>query len=399
MTSTFIQRPTVALLTNPEQRATLATARALAGSGCRVLTIGPDRALAGTSRAVVRHVRSAKIDGGLPSLEEIAHAVAAHDVDLVLPITDAACRVLLGREEEVRAVIGGPHRDAYLRASDKARVLSKAASCGIRTPRQVILASPDDPALNGWAAQESVVKPTHSVVELAGKATAVPGARYASGNAELLTLVPSYPAEAFPLLLQERALGAGVGVFLWRVAGETPLVFGHRRLREKPPSGGVSTYREAMVPPASLVAASERLLDALEYEGVAMVEFKHDPRTGEHVLMEINARLWGSLQLAIDAGVNFPLAVVNHALGLPLPKPTVIRHGVRSVWELGELDHAFALATQSREQLHLQDGAPVGLMAALRALSDHRLTDRTEVFRWRDPMPFFAELTRWIQRR
>lgn len=391
--------PTV-LLTDPTQRATLAAARALGAAGMRVLTVGPERGLAGASRSVDAHLKAGSTAGGsLPQLPDLSRLIHQHKVDVLLPMTDTACRLLLGQDEVVGTRVAGSERTAYLKASDKALVLAKAAACGIRTPRQNVLASPDDPALNGWAAQESVVKPTHSVVELAGKATAVPGARYASGNAELLTLVPSYPAEAFPLLLQERALGAGVGVFLWRVAGETPLVFGHRRLREKPPSGGVSTYREAMVPPAALVAASERLLDALEYEGVAMVEFKHDPRTGEHVLMEINARLWGSLQLAIDAGVNFPLAVVNHALGLPLPKPTVIRHGVRSVWELGELDHAFALATQSREQLHLQDGAPVGLMAALRALSDHRLTDRTEVFRWRDPMPFFAELTRWIQRR
>ena len=37
-----------------------------------------------------------------------------------------------------------------------------------------------------------------------------------------------------------------------------------------------------------------------------MVEFKHDERDGVPKLMEINGRFWGSLQLAIDAGVDFP---------------------------------------------------------------------------------------------
>lgn len=366
----------------------------------RVLTVGPERGLAGASRSVDTHLKAGSTTGGsLPQLPDLSRLIRQHKVDVLLPMTDTACRLLLGQDEVVGTRVAGPARTSYLRASDKALVLAKAASCGIRTPRQVILASADDPALNGWGVQESVVKPTHSVVELEGKATAVPGARYASGNAELLTLVPSYPVEAFPVLLQERAIGAGVGVFLWRVAGQTPLVFGHRRLREKPPSGGVSTYREAMVPPAALVAACERLLDALEYEGAAMVEFKHDPSTGEHVLMEINARLWGSLQLAVDAGLNFPLAVVNHALGLPLPGQQVVHNGIRSVWELGELDHAIALATKSRAQLNLPLTAPVGIGAAVRALCDRRFSDRPEVFRFGDPAPFFMELSRWIRRK
>jgi predicted ATP-grasp superfamily ATP-dependent carboligase len=45
-----------------------------------------------------------------------------------------------------------------------------------------------------------------------------------------------------------------------------------------------------------------------------MVEFKLD-RDGEVWLMEINPRLWGSLALSIDAGVNFPLGLLRLATG------------------------------------------------------------------------------------
>ncbi len=50
-----------------------------------------------------------------------------------------------------------------------------------------------------------------------------------------------------------------------------------------------------------------------------MVEFKADARTGTPYLMEINGRFWGSLQLAIDAGVDFPAILVAAALGAPIP--------------------------------------------------------------------------------
>ena len=58
----------------------------------------------------------------------------------------------------------------------------------------------------------------------------------------------------------------------------------------------------------------ERLLTALNWHGVAMVEFKIDA-TGQHWLMEINPRLWGSLALSIDAGVDFPLGLLQVARG------------------------------------------------------------------------------------
>ena len=81
-------------------------------------------------------------------------------------------------------------------------------------------------------------------------------------------------------------------------------VFAHRRLREKPPSGGVSVYRESVAPDPSLVARAAALLAGLGWRGVAMVEMKTDARTGTPYLMEVNGRFWGSLQLAVDAGVD-----------------------------------------------------------------------------------------------
>jgi len=97
--------------------------------------------------------------------------------------------------------------------------------------------------------------------------------------------------------------------------------------------------------------------------------------------------------------VDFPSALVQTALGLPLDPPRSPRVGVRSVWELGELDHAWALVSKSPEALHLPPGMPTGWGAALRALLDRAPGDVPEVFRWNDPRPFLAELSRWLRGR
>jgi predicted ATP-grasp superfamily ATP-dependent carboligase len=389
---------TTVLLTDPEQRATLAAARALSRAGHRVVTVGVHRGLAGVSRAVSAHHTIAASDARLPTAlrQRVAEVVRLEQADVVIPVSDAASRALLGHHERLGAPVAGPNAEAYALASDKARLMALAPECGLQVPRQMMLDHPPTGSAPTvpWAGP-LVVKPARSVVEVEGRAVGV-GVRFVDRADALAQVLEGFPPQAYPLLLQERTIGDGVGVFLFRSGGETPLVFGHRRLREKPPAGGVSTYREAIAPPAELVVACERLLDALGYEGAAMIEFKRDAATGVFVLMEINARLWGSLQLALDAGVDFPSWLVATALGRTPPPVGAPRTGVRSYWELGEVDHALALLRRSREALHLPAEVAVGWRAAWRAWRDHRPGDRREVFRWSDPAPFAAELLRWV---
>jgi biotin carboxylase len=391
--------PTV-LVTDPEQRAALAAVRSCGRRGWRVVTIGRSRGIAGASRFAAASQCIPSHSWATPTgvVEAVAQAVRQHAVDVVLPVTDMASRALLGADAAVGARVAGPSPDAYHRASDKAGLLEVAAACGLRVPNQLLLTTPADLAqLATFPAAAAVVKPARSVVEVEGRTRSL-SVRFADSAAQLHDVVHGFPAEAYPLMVQERTFGAGTGVFLLRTEHGTQLAFGHRRLREKPPAGGVSTYREAILPPPALLERCERLLDALGYRGAAMIEFKEDRVTGDFVLMEINARLWGSVQLAIDAGVDFPSALVDMTLGQAIPASPAIRLGVRSWWELGELDHALALWRRTREELHGPPDLQVGAWAAVRALADRRLSDYPEVFRWNDPMPFVAELARWVQR-
>ena len=102
------------------------------------------------------------------------------------------------------------------------------------------------------------------------------------------------------------------------------MAFQHRRLHEVPISGGASALRESVALDPRLLGHSVRLLAALRWTGLAMVEF----RLGSEgpVLMEVNGRIWGSLPLALKSGVDFPLGLARLYLD-PEPEPEAAANG------------------------------------------------------------------------
>ena len=82
-----------------------------------------------------------------------------------------------------------------------------------------------------------------------------------------------------------------------------------------------------------------RLLGPLGWHGVAMLEFKQDAAHREVFLIEVNGRFWGSLQLAIAAGVDFPYLTYQLAVGERPSVPRALPVGVKNRWLLGDLDH------------------------------------------------------------
>jgi predicted ATP-grasp superfamily ATP-dependent carboligase len=83
----------------------------------------------------------------------------------------------------------------------------------------------------------------------------------------------------------------------------------HERIWEYPITGGPSVLARIVDDPV-LEKLGLALLRSLNWNGVAMVEFKYSPDAG-YFLMEINPRLWGSLDLSIAAGADFPYLLVE----------------------------------------------------------------------------------------
>lgn len=385
-------------VTDGEQRAALAVVRALGRAGHRVIVCSARRrCLAGASRyassSFVTPDPRRDASGFRASIAQRAGGA------LAIPITDAAALALLAPGEDLASVtIPMPPLEVYRAVADKACVLEAARGVGICAPEQQVLRSETE--AKGIGARVSfpvVVKPSRPVVPYVDDRHTA-GVRYAANEDALLATLRRYPRAAYPLLLQQRIVGRGVGIFLLRWGGRTLASFAHRRIREKPPTGGVSVNRESIPADPDLVARSTALLDRFRWRGVAMVEYKLDALSGTPYLMEINGRFWGSLQLAVDAGVDFPNLLVTAALGQDVVPVTSYRVGVRVRWEWGEVDHLLARLRRRKHLNSLPPDAPSRWRTVRDFLAWHR-GDHPEVLRWDDPRPFLRETIDWFRGR
>lgn len=107
--------------------------------------------------------------------------------------------------------------------------------------------------------------------------------------------------------------------------------------------------------------------------------------------MEVNGRFWGSLQLAVDAGVDFPWLLYRLAVGQPVEVSGTWRVGVRSRWLLGDLDSLYWRWFRS-DGLYTVGENVRATADFLRFCGDARF----EVNRWRDFRPFLREMGEYL---
>ena len=391
------------LITDGEQRSSLSATRSLGIAGHHVVVCScVPRPLAGASRScrAAYLVPDPKIDpaGFKQAVEEVVDKEA---IEVLLPMTDVSMSLLLRRIRETRpaVMIAGPEHGAYDSISNKRHLLAVARELDVPVPKQIVLTKPECRNLPNREIEELglplILKPARSVVSN-GRGVRKVGVHIASTMAAAVTALAQYPAEAYPILVQERINGPGLGAFFLSREGTTVASFAHTRIREKPPTGGVSVYRESVPLRDDVRAYSERILGHFNWSGVAMVEFKEDRATGTPYLMEVNGRFWGSLQLAIDAGVDFPAMLVQLALGEEIPRISSYRVGVRSRWLWGDFDHMLWMLRAPRGYRRTAPMLPGRLRSVARFVMPWRPRDRLEILRLGDLRPFLRESAQWF---
>jgi hypothetical protein len=128
-----------------------------------------------------------------------------------------------------------------------------------------------------------------------------------------------------------------------------------------------------------------------------MMEYKQDRRTGECVLMEVNGRFWGSLELAVAAGVDFPFLAFQLATGIAPETAPPYEAGVKNRWVLGDLDHLLLRLCRSAEALDLPSGAPSTMTALADFLKIVQPKLHYEVISGADWRPFACELRQYLR--
>ena len=314
--------------------------------------------------------------------------------DLVIPCTDIDTLALHRHRAEFERFgrIYTPNDEAVAVLFDKHRTNELARSAGVHLAREIIITDLDG-ARDAWRQLGAplVLKPRRTF-DHPTQGFAVCKVR---SETELLRVLPKFLAHG-PVAAQQNFVGYGAGVELLLDRGETLLAFQHVRVHE-PLDGGQSTYRKSVSLSPELLDAALRILRPLRYTGVAMVEFKINPTTGEWIFVEVNSRFWGSLPLSVAAGADFPLALFEFITKGRRDFPQRYRTGLfcRNLpldieWQIANLHADRTDPTLATKALPAVLGETVANILTLRERWDSLTLD--------DPKPGFAEIGDLLRR-
>ena len=394
-----------AIILDGDQRSALAVTRSLGRKGIAVVVgAAADHSLASRSRYCVKAFRypSPYDEPGL-FIEDLRNRVDDWRGAVLIPMTDVTLSEILLRRTDFGNGIRIPfdEYDKYMILSDKTSLFCLSRELGVPSPRTLISTDykdnnilPDTVKNIGFPL---VVKTALSNFRTE-KGWTRGGVWFVKDETELRAVLSKEVIVRFPYVVQERIQGPGAGIFLLLDRGTVLASFSHLRIREKPPSGGVSVLCESIEPPQVAMESAVKLLGGEYWSGVAMVEFKIDERDGTPKLMEVNARFWGSLQLAVSSGIDFPYLFYKWARGEKFAIMAEYRVGVKSRWELGDLDHLYSRLMKSPSRLSLPPVHPSRFCVLSNFLSDFfHSSVRNEVLQWNDPGPFFHEAGQYLR--
>lgn len=392
------------LVTDGENRSALAVTRSLGRRGCNVLVTGRELGSISASSKFCR--KAFKIpdplkNGGSYS-EAIVEIVIREDIDVIFPMTEQSVYCLNNARERLgkRITLACPPPEKMEAISNKYKLFQMAEKLGVSIPETIYVLSADDfpgkrTRISGFPV---VVKPAYSKIEDGDRIIST-RVMYAASLSELNRLYETKPELLrYPSLIQELIVGEGTGLFTLFDHDRHLALFSHRRLLEKPPSGGVSVLSESVPLDDEMVASARKLLSAVDWQGIAMVEFKRDGRDGRAKLMEINGRFWGSLQLAISSGIDFPALYLDYNFD---KKPASLladyRVGHNLKWFFGILDHLIIRIKSGERLLEFPSDFPSRWQVTKELLKGGDANTSFDVYDSEDMKPFFSEVKSYIK--
>ena len=322
-------------------------------------------------------------------LDRISELIRTYEYALVVPTHDESAIPMQIHKDELAEIgcIYNLSEDAFDIAFDKIKSSELAASLGVKLPKQATI---DIAELNDGPPVDFnfpiVIKPSSSYTQddLAQRREVT----VVSSTPQLMDTVSKNSGWG-EVLIQEVFHGVGTGVEVLANNGEILAIFQHERVHE-PLGGGASSYRKSVSLNPELKLATEKLIAALKYTGVAMVEYKIDLDTGDWIFIEINGRFWGSLPLALASGVDFPfylydLLVNANTEQRPAGKENVFCRNLRRdvYWNIDNLK-------ERRTDEPSPDSIPLSivLQETLRLIT---FRDHIDSFTIDDPKPGFIE--------
>lgn len=338
------------LITDGGYKHTLAALRALSRNGHAVSVVGGGLTQSQISRHCKNSYKPAQtgyFDSQLTQVDiaPLIKFIKTNAIELIVPIS-AHSVIFFAKNKKcfsgyVNLLL--PELDAVSLCFDKQKSAEYVSRFDIKTPKTYHFSSVADIEANVNRVNFPVVAKSSSELQ------SLPTSYYDTAHDLLLNIrrIEAHLVRQkldFPLI-QERVVGHGEGYFALYRNGQELAYFMHKRIRELPASGGSSTCAESIFA-EDLLTAGRKILSSLKWNGVAMVEFKRSHDDGELYFMEVNPKFWGSLDLSIQSGVDFPNRLADLFINKAPQEASAdngntYRTGVRYSWPLdGDLQHA-----------------------------------------------------------
>jgi predicted ATP-grasp superfamily ATP-dependent carboligase len=383
------------LITDGNTRGALAATRSLGRRGVHVVVAGDSkRTLAGTSQYCDEtFVYPSPGEKPEAFISTIKSECIQRGISVIFPMTELSTSTVLRHRAQLdQFKLPFAEFAAFDALSDKWKLLELAQRLNVSIPETHFVK--DAGALDDIIPRlkfPAVLKPYRSMIYSNGRwiASCV---QYADSALELRETVTRHEYfNRHPFLIQEYISGQGQGIFALYDHGNPLAFFAHRRLREKPPSGGESVLSESIPLNPEQRAMAHSLLNSVGWHGVAMVEFKVSP-DGTPYLIEVNGRFWGSLQLAIDAGVDFPWLLYQLAIGAGVDEVNGYAVGVRWRWLLGDFTRLCKVLMSNRSTP--SPSSPGKVESVLQFLSCFETSTQSQPDLSSDIRPFLLEFYR-----
>jgi predicted ATP-grasp superfamily ATP-dependent carboligase len=331
------------LVTGCDYHVSLAVLRSLGRKGIKVLAAGADAKSIGfySRYASAKWVYPSPFTDKQGFVESVLRALQQYRVKLVFPAGESTLVVLDQWRTEIErwAPLAAASSASIDLSIDKVRTAAIAREVGVPVPETAEIRDPDQALVAAAGLGYPVIlKKRGNMLH-----NSIPGrvevkVAYAWTPENLTQALLKHSRNGYYPILQKCYFGVGVCVTAVMSAGEPLVLFAYRRSRENPITGGESVFRESIRLDERLKDYVIRLLNAMKWEGVAMVEFKYDETKDEYVLMEVNPRISLSTSLTLHAGADIPYVVYELFANRNKVFVRDYKVGVQCRWLRGDLN-------------------------------------------------------------
>jgi D-aspartate ligase len=341
----------------------LGIARDMAGKGVRVLGLSADRTIYGNFTRLCE-IRWAPNSQEEPA--ELAAMLLKLSSELrgavIFPTRDADV-LLLERYRDTLSPhyrLAIPPSDCLLRVMNKHALAVAAESAGIPVPRTTVVSSRAElHRVEMEVGFPCVLKPVFAVDWRGAENWRKVGARKAIPVNDRHELECEYERLSEidrEVLVQQRIPGSSDQIVVLggyvRSGGELADYFTARKLVQSPDDFGTGCVVESEQI-AEIIALSKRLCRALDYEGMAEIEYKYDSESREFRLIEINTRHWDWHRLGSASDINLSWTAYCDLTGRSLdsqPRPVT-----RAKWIAEDALLIYMLRGLYRRRLRVRD--------------------------------------------